>query len=184
MLRGAATTAVTAAAAADLSASDHPTHSVVLGVAAAVVAAVGRLLDLRPVTVVPAVFSAIAVQPVLHLTAKIGQPVPVPVGHGHASPLHLLTSEAPTAGMQIVVPLLALIATATAVHLLYLLIDAVRQPLTSTAVRVAVQQPTLAPTRPFPLGSMLRWCGWVIRAARRGPPPGPGHVVLRPAPAC
>ena len=29
-------------------------------------------------------------------------------------------------------------------------------------------------------GSMLRWCGWIIRSARRGPPPAP-HFVLLPS---
>jgi hypothetical protein len=62
-------------------------------------------------------------------------------------------------------------------HLLYLLLEAVRCP--PGAMRAVFEAPDrvrgLAMARR--LGSMLHWCGWVIRAARRGPP-SLGHVFI------
>jgi hypothetical protein len=81
----------------------------------------------------------------------------------------LLVSEMPTAGVQIAVPALAVTAMVVVAHLLHLLLDAVRRPLAALA---APHTPSLmfVPVRARRLGSMLRWCGWVLQAARRGPP--------------
>lgn len=80
--------------------------------------------------------------------------------------------------MQIVVPVLVLVAATIGLQLLYLLINTVRRPIVRTPnTPLAVRRPASSPTRPSRLGSMLRWCGWAIRAARRGPPDRPGHLI-------
>jgi hypothetical protein len=89
---------------------------------------------------------------------------------------HLLVSEAPTAGVQIAVPALAVVAMTVIAHLLHLLLDAVRHPLdTLTAPRTPPH--VLIPVRARRLGSMLRWCGWVLQGARRGPPAVTTHGI-------
>jgi hypothetical protein len=117
---------------------------------------------------------AVAAQPGLHLISKIGQPIPVT--HDHGGLLHIVASEAPTASMQIVVPVLVLVAATIGVQLLYLLINALRRPAVATPAPVTIGPPAASPT-PSRLGSMLRWCGWAIRAARRGPPGTLGHLI-------
>ncbi len=123
LLRSAAVAAAGAALGADVGLNEHPTHTVVLGVVAVVVWALHRRLmrDTLALTALPAVSAGLAAQPVLHLASKIGQP---PVGaHDHGSLLHIFASEAPVAGMQVVVPVVALVALASVAHLLYALLD-------------------------------------------------------------
>jgi hypothetical protein len=163
------------AAAADTLTSEHPTHSLVLVLVVAVITAVQRHLAPRSPLAVPPVCIAVAAQPGLHLISKIGQPIPV--AHDRGGLLHIVASEAPTASMQIVVPVLVLVAATVGVHLLYLLINAVRRPVVATPGPVAMR-PAAASATPSRLGSMLRWCGWAIRAARRGPPGAVGHLTL------
>jgi hypothetical protein len=79
--------------------------------------------------------------------------------------------------MQVVVPAVALVVATSAAHLLYLLINAVRRPLIAAFASLEALTPVLVPVRVQRLGSMLHWCGWVIRAARRGPPLTAGHVI-------
>ena len=174
MLRcGTALTAVVALIA-DLAFAEHPTHVVVLGVVAVVVWAVHRLLTPSALLALPAVSGALVSQPTLHLTSTIGRPVPTP--HDHADLLHILVSDAPAASMQVVVPAVVLVALASVGHLLQLLIGAVRRPLAVVPTPTPTQTPVLVPVRAQRLGSMLRWCGWSLRAARRGPPPAYRHV--------
>lgn len=123
VLHGAAITAAGVALTADVGLDEHPTHSVVLGVVAVVVWALHRRLmrGTLAATTLPAVSAALAAQPILHLAAKVDRS---PVGsHDHASLLHIVTSDAPTAGMQVVVPVVALTALASVAHLLYLLLS-------------------------------------------------------------
>lgn len=177
VLRGAAMTAAAVALMADVGLDEHPTHSVVLGVVAVVVWALHRRLVRRTLaaTTLPAVSAALAAQPILHLTSKAGHP---PVGaDDHGSLLHIVMSDAPTAGMQVVVPVVALMALASVAHLLYLLLSAVRRPRTAASAPSALPVGLLSPIRVRRLGTMLRWCGWAIRAARRGPPLVPGRAV-------
>lgn len=174
LLRGMAASAAMSAVAADRLAGEHPTHSLVLILVVAVLTAVLRHLAPRSPLAVPAVCIAVAAQPGLHLISKIGQPIPL--AHDHAGLLHIVASEAPTAGMQVVVPVLMLVAATIGAQLLHLLINAVRRPVAATPGPVAIRPSAANPT-PSRLGSMLRWCGWAIRAARRGPPSALGHLT-------
>ena len=175
--------AATTAMAADTVAGEHPTHSLVLVLVATVIAALQRHLAPRSAIALPAVSVAVAAQPALHLISKIGQPIPV--AHDHGGLLHIVASEAPTASMQIVVPVLVLVAATIGRQLLYLLINALRRPLVSTPAPLAVRRPASSPTRPSRLGSMLRWCGWAIRArAARTPGSGLGTSFPDPFTAC
>ena len=177
LLRGAAITSTGIAVVADAGLEEHPTHLVVLGVAAVVVTALHRrfLRDAIALSTLPAVSAALAVQPFLHLTSKLDHP---PIGtHDDGSLLHVVTSDAPVAGVQVVVPVVALIAVAVTAHLLYLLLDAVRRPRTVVSGPFESPARVVSPIRVGRLGSMLHWCGWAIRAARRGPPLADGHVT-------
>jgi hypothetical protein len=177
LLGGAAAVAVGGALVADVALGEHPTHSVVLGAVVVVVAALRRL-GCVALTAFPVVSAALAVQPALHLTSERARPQAVAqVAHDHWDVQHLVVSEVPTAGVQIAVPALAVVAATIAAHLLYLLIDAVRRPLAAPCAPCTPHQ-VLIPVRARRLGSMLRWCGWVLQAARRGPPPAPGPVVF------
>lgn len=174
LLRGMATAAAMLAVAADTFAGEHPTHSLVLVLVVAVITTLQRHLAPRSALAVPTVSIAVAAQPGLHLISTIGQPIPLP--HDHGGLLHIAASEAPTVSMQVVVPVLALAAGTIGLQLLYLLISALRHPVVATPGPVATRGPAASPTSSR-LGSMLRWCGWAIRAARRGPPDAPGHRI-------
>jgi len=177
-VRGAAVAAAGVALTTDFGLDERPTHSVVLGLVAVVVWAIHRRLSRRALalTTLPAVSAALAVQPVLHLVSKVDHS---PAGAHGQEPgvLSDFAIDAPVAGMQLVVPVAALIASAVVAHLLYLLLEAVCCPLGAT--RAGFEAPDrvrgLATARR--LGSMLRWCGWVIQAAHRGPP-SLGHVFV------
>ena len=175
LLRGVAATAAMIAVAADTLTGEHPTHSLVLVLVVAVITVVHRHLAPKSVLAVPAVSIAVAAQPGLHLISKIGQPLSLV--HDHGGLVHVVVSEAPTASMQIIVPVLVLLAATIGVQLLYLLINALRSPVVATPAPVAVRPAVASPTSSR-LGSMLRWCGWAIRAARRGPPDPPRHLIL------
>lgn len=170
-VRGAAVAAAGVALTTDVGFDERPTHSVVLGLVAVVVWVIHRRLSRHAsaLTTLPAVSAALAVQPVLHLVSKVDHPLEGV--HGlESGVLSDFAIDAPAAGMQLVVPVAALIASAVVAHLLYLLLEAVRCPLGK--MRTVFEAPDrirgLATARR--LGSMLHWCGWVIRAARRGPP--------------
>jgi len=177
LLACAAATTAAAAVVADVGLGEHPTHSVVLGLVAVAVWALNRrfMRNALALTTLPVVSAALTTQPALHLTSKIGRP---PAGsHDHANLLHILASEAPVAGMQVVVPAVVLVAVALGAHLVHLLIDAVRRPLVAASEPFEVPDRAPAPVRVRRCGSMLHWCGWAIRAARRGPPLAGGHVL-------
>lgn len=178
LVRSAAAAAAGVAVATDAGLGEHPTHSIVLGCVAVVVWALHRRLARTAIglTTLPAVSAALAAQPVLHLASKVG--LPPADDHHHDSLLHVFASDAPVAGMQVVVPVVALIATTVAAHLICLLLSAVRRPLVEIAVPGGTPPGrVLGPFRAARLGSMLHWCGWVIRAARRGPPCALGHAT-------
>jgi hypothetical protein len=169
MLGSAAIIAAGGALATDVAPGDHPTHLMVLGAVVVVVAAL-RQFGCRAVTALPTVAAALAAQPMLHMAAELARPHAA--GPDHADPLqHLLLTEAPTAGVQIAVPALAIVAVTIGAHLLHLLIDAVRRPL-STSYTPRGRSDVLVPVRARRRGSMLHWCGWMLQAARRGPPSG------------
>jgi hypothetical protein len=137
--------------------------------------AVLRRLGRRAWAALPAVSAALAAQPVLHLASEMVRPESV--AHEHRELMeHLLVTELSTAGVQITVPALAVVAVTIGAHLLSLSIDAVRRPVAAPPPPCAAPH-VLIPVRARRLGSMLHWCGWAIRAARRGPPSRIGHVT-------
>lgn len=170
LLWGSAAVSVAGAVTADVALGEHPTHSVVLGAVAVVVAFLSRRLLPGLVTALPAVAGALSVQPVLHLGAKAVRPESVP--HGHANHLlHLLVDDGATAGVQIAVPALVLIAIAIGAHLAWLAVHAVRRrPPTAPPRPWVPARPVLVRVQSTPLGPVLRWCGWITASARRGPP--------------
>ena len=168
LLCSAAAVAAGCALAADVAHGAHPTHVVVLVVVAAVVASVRRL-GRRATAALPTVSAALAAQPVLHVTSEAARPETVAPDHRDLVQ-HLLMSEVPTAGVQVAVPAVAVITVTLVAHLLYLLIDAVRRPLAVALAAPCTAPHVLIPVRARRLGSMLRWCGWVLQAGRRGPP--------------
>jgi hypothetical protein len=172
----AATATVIAAVAMDVLADEHPSHTAALGLVAVVVAALRLKLAGRYEGVFSAVGGALVAQPALHTMSKIGGPV----GPGdHSGLLHVVTSEGPVTAMQVIVPALIVIAGASCVRFVGLLLGTLCRPLlllTSSSLeppsRVLIMICTVR------RGSMLHWCGWAIRAARRGPPavPSPAHI--------
>jgi len=178
LLRGAAAAAAGIALVNDVGLDEHPTHLVVLGFVAVVVGVLHRRFMRRAVALstLPAVSAALAAQPVLHLTSTLDHP---PIGtHDHGSLLHVVTSDAPVAGVQVIVPVVVLLAVTVAAHLLYLLLHAVPSPLTEVCTPFETSARVSSPVRVARLGSMLHWCGWAIRAARRGPPLAVGHAIF------
>jgi hypothetical protein len=173
---GSAVAAVVGAVIADVWFGEHPTHSAVLGAVAVVVAMLSRQLTTGVLAALPAVAGAGAVQPVLHLGSKTVRPDVVL--HGHSNHLgHVLVDEAVTAFVQIAVPVLVIFAVAIGARLVRLVVDTVRRPLAPVPAPSSLAiLPVLLRVRPVLLGSMLRWCGWAILAARRGPPPAPAHA--------
>ena len=76
-----------------------PTHSVVLGVVAVVVASLRRLGRTARVAAFPAVSAALAAQPVLHLTSESARPKTVaPVAHDHRDLVQHLRGQRGTDG--------------------------------------------------------------------------------------
>ena len=178
LLRGAAITATGIALVKDVGLDEHPTHLVVLGFVAVVVGALHRrfMRNAVALSTLPAVSAALAAQPVLHLMSKLDHS---PIGtHDDGSLLHVVTSDAPVAGVQVIVPVVSLLAVTVTAHLLYLLLHAMRSPLTIVSAPFEAPARVLSPIRVGRLGSMLHWCGWAIRAARRGPPLAVGHAIF------
>lgn len=161
-------TAVAAAVAFDVLADEHPTHTLSLGIVAAVVAALRLRLGGRHENVLAPVAGALVAQPALHATTKLGGAHDAVGGDGF---LHVLASDGPGASMQIAVTAVVVVAVAASVRLTELLVRVLSRP-----VRLLVVGPPVAPSiaavavRAERRGSMLRWCGWTIRAGRRGPP--------------
>lgn len=169
LLLGSAAVSVAGAVTADVALGEHPTHSVVLGAVAVVVAFLSRRLLPGLVTALPAVAAALSVQPVLHLGSNAVRPEYVPSGHtGHL--VHLLVDDGATAGVQIAVPALVLTAVAIGAHLTWLVVHAVRRPSTARPRPWVPARPVVGRVQSTPLGSTLRWCGWITASARRGPP--------------
>ena len=162
--------AVTPVALADLAADGHPTHSLVLVLVVGVITAIQRRLGRGVASTLPKIAAALAVQPLLHFTSEVGRARPGTDGHDDIV-LHLLSSEAPTAAVQILLPALVLLAGTILAHLLCLMISAIRRPLVPDQPPAHPTPCRTLPPQPRRLGVMLQWCGWAIRAARRGPPP-------------
>lgn len=167
LLIGAAVTTATGLAV-DLWSGEHPTHTALLALAAAVVLALRRWGRGRGVAALPAACVAVMAGPVLHLGSVAAPPASLP--HDHADVLHVVGSELPSAVLQIGIPAVILLVVATAAHLLHLIIGVIRCPMPDHRAAATPLPRVLGPIQSDRLGSMLRWCGWAIRAARRGPP--------------
>jgi hypothetical protein len=160
--------AVAAAVAFDVLADEHPTHTLSLGIVAAVVAALRLHLAGRHENVLAPVAGALVAQPALHATTKLGGGHEALGGNGL---LHVLAADGPGASTQIAVTVVVVVAVAASVRFTELLVRVLSRP-----VRLLTVGPPVAPSigavavRGERRGSMLRWCGWTIRAGRRGPP--------------
>jgi hypothetical protein len=160
--------AVAAAVGLDVLADEHPTHTVSLGIVAAVVAALRLHLAGRHENVLAPVAAALVAQPALHATTKLGDG---PDGVGGDGLLHVVTADGPGTSMQVAVSALIVIAVAVSARFTELLARVLSRP-----VRLLLVGPPVAPSpraaavRSRRRGTMLRWCGWALRAARRGPP--------------
>lgn len=158
-----------AAVAFDVLAGEHPTHTLGLAIVALIVAALRLRLGGRRDGLLSVVSGAVVAQPALHATAKLNGHVAVSAPDGL---LHVVAADGPGTAMQILVSAAAVVAVATSGRLTQLLLTALRRP-----VQLLVSGPEPAsPVRTSirlharRQGSMLRWCGWSIEAARRGPP--------------
>jgi hypothetical protein len=160
--------AVVAAVALDVLADEHPTHTLSLGVVTAVVALLRVHLAGRHENLLAPVAGALVAQPALHATTKIGGDHGAMGGDGLT---HLLAADGPGTLMQIAVSATIVVAVAAGARFTDLLIRVLSRP-----VRLLTAGPPVAPlvgataVRSRRRGSMLHWCGWTIRAARRGPP--------------
>lgn len=160
--------AVAAAVALDVLADEHPTHTVSLGIVAAVVAVLRLHLAGRHENILAPVAGALVAQPALHATTKLGGGHEAAVGDGL---MHVVTADGLGTSMQIAVSAVIVVAVAASGRFAELLVRVLSRP-----VRLLTVGPPVAPSvgavavRSGRRGSMLRWCGWTLRAARRGPP--------------
>jgi hypothetical protein len=151
-------------------AGEHPTHTVGLALVALAVAGLRLRLAGRREGLMSVVSGAVVAQPVLHATAKLDTSA---THHTSGGLLHVLLTDGPGTVMQLVVSAAIVVAVATSGRIARLLLTALRRP-----VRLLLISEPSPPARlhaPARLcvrchGSMLRWCGWSIQAARRGPP--------------
>jgi hypothetical protein len=156
------------AVAVDVRSGEHPVHTALLILTATVVLALCGWRRGGTVPALPAACTAIIAGPLLHLVSPTPSAASLP--HDHADPLHIVSSEFPTVVVQIAIPAVVLLSVTAVAHLVHLLVGRVCRPLTSRPAPPPTIQPAVTPVRSRRLGSMLRWCGWAIRAARRGPP--------------
>ena len=154
----------------DVLGGEHPTHTVALALVALAVAGLRLRLGGRREGLVSVVSGAVVAQPVLHATTKLDTSA---THHMSGGLLHALLTDGPGAAMQLVVSVAVVIAVATSGRIAQLLLTALRRPVRLLLVcgpppPARVPAPARRCTRRH--GSMLRWCGWSIQAARRGPP--------------
>ena len=158
----------------DVLAGEHPTHTVGLALVALAVAGLRLRLGGRREGLVSVVSGAVVAQPVLHATAKLDRGV---THHASGGLLHMLLTDGPGAAIQLAVSAAIVIAVATSGRITQLLLTALRRPVRLLLVSgPSAPAPVRPPARRSGRrhGSMLRWCGWSIQAARRGPP----HLAL------
>jgi hypothetical protein len=168
LVLGAVVTLV-AAITFDVLAGEHPTHTVVLALVALAVAGLRLRLGGRREGVVSVVAGAVVAQPALHATAKLDTSA---THHMSGGLLHVVVADGPGAAMQLAVSAAVVIAVATSARIAQLLLTALRRPVRLLVSGPPPPAPLRAPARLCARrhGSMLRWCGWSIQAARRGPP--------------
>ena len=171
-----AMTALAATAAADLASGEHPTHSFLLVLTTLVVLCLCRSGSWRALPTLRAACAAVIAQPVLHSTS-ISQET-IPSGQDGSDLLHLVTNTVLTAVVQVGVPAIAMLAVAALVQLVGLLVGRVRCLAMHRIPPLPLPIGPCASSRARPHGSLLRSCGWAIRAARRGPPGRPSHAPV------
>jgi hypothetical protein len=160
---------VVAAVVFDVLAGEHPTHTLALAMVALAVAGLRLRLAGRREGLVSVVSGAVVAQPVLHAMAKLDTGA---THHVSGGLLHVLLADGPGAAVQLAVSAAVVVAVATSGRIAQLVLTALRRParlLVSgppPAARVRVRARLCVRRH----GSMLRWCGWSIQAARRGPP--------------
>lgn len=160
-----------AAIAFDVLAGEHPTHTLALALVALAVAALRLWLGGRRDGLLSVVSGAVVAQPALHAMGKLGGSTTT--HHVSGGLLHMVAADGPGALMQIAATAAVVVAVATSGRITQLLLTALRRPMRlllvsgpppPAPVRVATRR------RARRHGSMLRWCGWSLQAARRGPP--------------
>jgi hypothetical protein len=161
-----ATGAAAAALGVDLLAGGHPVHTLFMVGIVATATACGRRLPRRR-GLADLISAAVLAQPSLHLAGTWAitlAPVTDGAATHHAAPPGII-------GAQVVLSLfivLAVLACGRAAGGLAEFFIARR----SNAARATgcPPEPRPQPSRVSWRGSMLRWCGWILHAARRGPP--------------
>jgi hypothetical protein len=158
-----------AAVAFDVLAGEHPTHTLGLAMVALIVAALRLRLGGRRDGLLSVVSGAVVAQPALHASAKLDGHVGVSAPDGL---LHVVAADGPGTAMQVLVSAAVVVAVATSGRLAQLLLTALRCPVQLLVSGLSPAAPVRATIRPRARrqGSMRRWCGWSIEAARRGPP--------------
>lgn len=164
-----------AALAVDVLSGEHPTHTLALVAVVAGIAGLGRLLAAPYRGVLTVLNGAVVAQPALHLASKW---VPS-VGHhptDHALP-HLVPDGVTLGQIAITLLIVAVVLSCGALGDLYVgVVHAGVRWLTRGVEPTA--EVSMRPVYARRRGSMLRWCGWALRAARRGPPvPAPPLVA-------
>lgn len=167
---GSATAIGTAAAAwgVDLLAGGHPLHTLLMVGLVATATACGRRLPRRR-GLADLISAAALAQPSLHVAGAWAAAL-IPVSDGAAT--HHAVPPG-TSGIQVVLSVfivLAVLACGRAAAGLTGFVIA-RRSSTGT-VTGDLPEPRLLLVRVSRRGSMLRWCGWTLRTARRGPPTG------------
>lgn len=169
----AAGCSVVAAVAMDVLAQEHPSHTLGLGTVAVVVATLRIKLAGRYEGVLSAVSGALVAQPALHATSRMEHAT---VTTSLDGPLHVAVSDGPVTVAQVVVPSVAVTAVALCSRLLAMLLGELVPTTRPREAAVAATNDVRSVRTPR-LGSMLHWCGWTIRTARRGPPVPSGSVT-------
>ncbi|GEL17327.1 hypothetical protein [Pseudonocardia asaccharolytica] len=178
LLSLAAVATVLGAVTMDVLGREHPSHTAALGLVAAVVAALRVGLAGRGEGLVSAVSGALVAQPALHATSAFAGPAAPAGPHDHGDLLHVLASDGPVTAMQVLAPALLVLAVVFGARLGELVLGALRRPLRRlTSPPPEVPRRIVAALGPVPRGSLLPWCGWAIRAARRGPPRAPAPTL-------
>lgn len=155
----------------DVSAGEHPTHTVALALVALVAAGLRLGLDGRRDGVVPMASAAVVAQLMLHPTTGLDQSDAV--HHVSGGLLHVVETDGLGVATQVAVSAAVVVAVVMSERISLVLLIALCRParlllasgpLPASSARVPAGSRALHP------GSMLRRCGWSIQAARRGPP--------------
>jgi hypothetical protein len=158
---------VAMAVALDIVAGEHLAHTTALGAVAVAVAFARIKLAGRYGLVFSLVSGALVAQPALHAVSRLERPAGSPLGSATVQTV----ADSPVTLTQVVVSALLVLTAASCSQVVTLLVGTFRRCIR----RALVHRPAPTDARPHPTrtarhGSTLRWCGWVIRSARRGPP--------------